>query len=288
MAKIAFLGLGKMGAPMAARLLSSGHDLTVWNRTAEKATRLTEQGATAAASPAEAVAGAEVVITMLATPDALRDVLFGERGASVELCEGQTLIEMSTVGPALIEEIASKLPGGVTLVDAPVLGSVPAATDGSLLVFVGADTQTFERVRPVLEVFGSVRRIGELGAGAAVKLVVNLTLGVVMSTVGEALMLARAFDLDRSIVLDVLQQSPIAATVKGKRERIESGHYPAHFKLALAEKDMRLVNESAEQHDVMLGVARAAHEWFIAGAPKAPDLDYSAVIATILGEQPLP
>jgi len=176
----------------------------------------------------------------------------------------------------------------VTLVDAPVLGSVPAATDGSLLVFVGADTQTFERVWPVLEVFGSVRRIGALGAGAAVKLVVNLTLGVVMSTVGEALMLARAFDLDRSIVLDVLQQSPIGATVKGKRERIESGHYPANFKLALAEKDMRLVNESAEQHDVRLGVARAAHEWFIAGAPKAPDLDYSAVIATILGEQPLP
>jgi 3-hydroxyisobutyrate dehydrogenase-like beta-hydroxyacid dehydrogenase len=288
MAKISFFGLGKMGAPMAARLLSSSHQLTVWNRTAAKAEPLAEQGASVAASPAEAAAGADVLITMLATPDALLDVLFGNGGAMSRMREGQTLIEMSTVGPAVIEEIASKLPNGVTLVDAPVLGSVPAATDGTLFVFVGADDQTFDRVRPILDAFGSVRRIGGLGDGAAVKLVVNLTLGAVMSTVGEALVLARAFGLDRSIVLDVLEESPVGVTVKGKRGRIESGHYPANFKLALAEKDMRLVNEAAEQHDVALHVARAAREWFIEGAPLGPDLDYSAVIATILGEEPLP
>jgi len=288
MVKIAFLGLGKMGAPMAARLLSSGHELTVWNRTSAKAEPFAKQGATAAESPAEAVANADIVITMLATPDALLDVLFGERGAAAGLHPEQTLIEMSTVGPAVIEEMASKLPSGVTVIDAPVLGSVPAATDGTLLVFVGAETQTFERVRPILETFGSVRRIGGLGAGAAMKLVVNLTLGAVMTTVGEALALARSFGLDRSTVLDVLEQSPIGGTVKSKRERIESGHYPANFKVALAEKDMRLVNEAAEAHDVVLRVARAAHEWFITGAPVAPDLDYSAVVATVLGEKPLP
>jgi len=288
MAKIAFLGLGKMGTPMAARLLASGHDLTVWNRTAEKAAPLAKRGATVAASPADAAANVQVVITMLATPDALRDVLFGEGGAAAGLHDGQTLIEMSTVGPAVIEEIASKMPRGVTVVDAPVLGSVPAATDGTLLVFAGADEKTLDRVRPILEQFGSVRRIGGVGAGAAVKLVVNLTLGVVMTTIGEALALARAFDLDRSTVLDVLEESPIGATVKSKRERIESGHYPANFTVSLAEKDMRLVNEAAEQHDLSLHVARAAHEWFIAGAPTAPDLDYSAVIPTMLGEKPLP
>jgi len=288
MAKISFLGLGKMGAPMAARLLSSSHELTVWNRTAVKAEPLAQQGAKVAASPAEAAADADIVITMLATPDALLDVLFGDRGVTSRMREGQTLIEMSTVGPSVIEEIASKLPNGVTIVDAPVLGSVPAATDGELLVFVGADEQTFDRVRPILDAFGSVRRIGGLGAGAAVKLVVNMTLGVVMSTVGEALVLARAFGLDRSTVLDVLEESPVGVTVKGKRGRIESGHYPANFTLALAEKDMRLVDEAAEQHDLALRVARAAREWFIAGAPLGPDLDYSAVIATILGEEPLP
>src|SRR5438270_1324667 len=145
MAKIAFLGLGKMGAPMAARLLSSGHDVTIWNRTSAKAEPFAKLGATAAASPADAVANADIAITMLATPEALLDVLFGERGAAAALHEGQTLIEMSTVGPSVLEAIAAKLPGGVMVVDAPVLGSVPAATDGTLLVFVGADTHTFDR-----------------------------------------------------------------------------------------------------------------------------------------------
>jgi len=176
----------------------------------------------------------------------------------------------------------------VTLVDAPVLGSVPAATDGTLLVFVGADESVFASVRPILETLGSVRRVGGPGAGAAIKLVVNLTLGVAMTTVGEALALARAFGLDRTVVLDVLEESPVGNTVKGKRERIESGHYPANFTQALGEKDLRLIEEAAREHDLTLRVARAAHEWFAAGAPQAPDLDYSAVIATMLGEQPLP
>ena len=109
-----------------------------------------------------------------------------------------------------------------------------------------------------------------------------------MTTVGEALALARAFGLDRTVVLDVLEESPVGNTVKGKRERIESGHYPANFTQALGEKDLRLIEEAAREHDLTLRVARAAHEWFAAGAPQAPDLDYSAVIATMLGEQPLP
>ncbi|HEV2686625.1 MAG TPA: NAD(P)-dependent oxidoreductase, partial [Actinomycetota bacterium] len=257
------------------------------NRSPEKAKPLADAGATVAATPAEAVARADVVITMLATPEALNEVLFGEAGAATAL-KDQTLIEMSTVGPETIDHAREKIPGGVTLVDAPVLGSIPAATDGTLLVFVGADPKTFERVRAILTAFGDVRRVGGPGAGAAMKLVVNLTLGAVMTTLGEALALARAFNLDRGTVLDVLESSPIANTVKGKRERIESGHYPAHFKLSLGEKDLRLIEEAAKRLGVPLKVARAAHEWFAAGAPKAPDLDYSAVIPTMLGEQPLP
>ena len=287
MTQIAFLGLGSMGGPMAARLLSSSHDLTVWNRSAEKAKPLADGGANVAVSPADAVARADVVITMLATPEALTDVLFGEHGAAASLA-GKTLIEMSTVGPATIDEIRAKLPATTTLVDAPVLGSIPAATDGSLHVFVGAEPEIYEGVRKILSSFGDVRRVGGPGAGAAIKLVVNLTLGAVMTTLGEALMLARAFGLNRSTVLDVLEESPIANTVKGKRERIESGHYPANFKLALGEKDLRLIEEAAKQLGVQLKVTRAAHEWFAAGAPTAADLDYSAVIATMLGEEPLP
>jgi 3-hydroxyisobutyrate dehydrogenase-like beta-hydroxyacid dehydrogenase len=195
---------------------------------------------------------------------------------------------MSTVGPQTIREIAPRLPDGVTLVDAPVLGSVPQATSGALEVFVGADDDVFARVRPILEALGNVQHVGGPGSGAAIKLVVNLTLGVAITALGEALALGSAFTLDRGILLDVLEKSPIGATVKGKRERIESGHYPPNFKLALGEKDLRLVEQAAAESKVELRVARAAHEWFEDAVPIAPDLDYSAVVATMLGEEPLP
>src|SRR5947209_2243981 len=136
MAKIAFLGLGLMGKPMAARLLHAGHDLTVWNRTPEKTKPLVDEGATAAATPAKAAAGADAIITMLATPEALEQVVFGDDGLSEGLHSGQMFIEMSTVGPQTIRTIGPRLPDGVTFVDAPVLGSIPQATDGKLEVFV--------------------------------------------------------------------------------------------------------------------------------------------------------
>ncbi|MEA2685097.1 MAG: hypothetical protein QOE93_292 [Actinomycetota bacterium] len=142
MSKIAFLGLGSMGAPMATRLLNAGHDVTVWNRTESRTVPLADAGASVARSPAEAAAGVEFAITMLATPTALEDVLFGPDGLASALSYGQTLIDMSTVGPAAFRAVAARLPTGVTAVDAPVRGSVPEATGGRLHVFVGAATTT--------------------------------------------------------------------------------------------------------------------------------------------------
>src|ERR1039458_5921641 len=117
MAKIAFLGLGHMGGPMAARLLNAGHDLTVWNRTAQRGAPLAEAGARVVASPAEAGAGAEFAITMVATPQALNDVLFGPDGLAPGLAAGQTLIDMSTVGPDAFRTAAARLPSGVAAID---------------------------------------------------------------------------------------------------------------------------------------------------------------------------
>jgi 3-hydroxyisobutyrate dehydrogenase-like beta-hydroxyacid dehydrogenase len=127
MAKIAFLGLGQMGAPMARRLLQVGHQLTVWDRTADHAKPLATEGAAVAASPAQAGRAAEFAITMLATPDALREVVLGENGLAKALGESQVYIDMSTVGPDTVRSIAAKLPKGVVVVDAPVRGSVGAA-----------------------------------------------------------------------------------------------------------------------------------------------------------------
>src|SRR5437660_9594054 len=132
MAKIGFLGLGEMGTPMATRLRRAGHDLTVWNRSAERTVPLASEGAKVASSPAKAAAGADVVITMLATPEALEQVLFGSEGLATGLSPGQILIDMSTVGPDEVHSAAARLPEGTALVDAPVRGSVPDATSGRL------------------------------------------------------------------------------------------------------------------------------------------------------------
>jgi 3-hydroxyisobutyrate dehydrogenase-like beta-hydroxyacid dehydrogenase len=280
---LAFCGLGKMGQPMAARLLGVGYDVVVWNRTRERAAPVVERGANAASTPAEAAEGADAVLTMLATPEAVEEVIFGPDGLVNGMAEGATLIEMSTIGPTAVRRIRERLPAGVGMLDAPVLGSIPEATEGRLKVFVGGDGALLERWRPVLERLGTLRPVGALGAGASMKLVTNLCLGVLMTGLGEALALAKAFDLDQPDVLDVLSGSPIGVTARSKRSRIESDEWPPNFKLALAAKDMRLVIEEAEAMGLHLPVAAAAKTWIDeAEAAGLGDLDYSAVIKKIL------
>jgi 3-hydroxyisobutyrate dehydrogenase-like beta-hydroxyacid dehydrogenase len=289
MAKIAFLGLGQMGAPMAMRLLQAGHELTVWNRTPDRARPLAAGGATVAGSPAEAGAGAAFAITMVATPEALKDVVLGEHGLVRALGPGQVYIDMSTVGPHTVRSIAARFPEGVAVVDAPVRGSVSQAAEGRLEIFVGASDENFERVRPILESLGSVAHVGALGAGAAMKLVANLALGASIAAVGEALALGEALGLGRVPLLNVLEGSQLSPAVRAKRANIESGHYPPNFKLRHAAKDLRLVIEAAATVDRDLKVSAAARAWLDAAVERgAADLDYSAVVATIVGEEPKP
>jgi 3-hydroxyisobutyrate dehydrogenase-like beta-hydroxyacid dehydrogenase len=276
-AKLAFLGLGLMGTPMATRLLEAGHHVTVWNRTAGKTARLVDHGALAAETPDAAVAGADTVFTMLANPQALDQVLSGVLGA---LQPGQVLIDMSTVGPLEIQSVARRLPDHVTLVDAPVRGSVPEATAGRLAIYVGATSADFESVRPLLTVLGTPHHVGGPGAGAATKVVVNLTLGVAITALGEALAVGHALGLDRTTLLDILAESPIGPTVHAKRANIEADAYPPNFKLSLALKDLRLVNQTAGQE---LPVAAATVGWLEQAAVDwSGDPDFSAVVETIL------
>jgi 3-hydroxyisobutyrate dehydrogenase-like beta-hydroxyacid dehydrogenase len=289
MSKIAFLGLGNMGTPMANRLINAGHDVTVWNRTARRTEQLADAGASVAPTPAGAAGGVEFAITMLATPEALDDVLFGTDGLAGALSSGQTLIDMSTVGPDAFRSAAARLPTGVAAIDAPVRGSIPEATDGRLHVYVGASDEQFERARPVLEVFGDVRHVGATGSGAAMKLVVNTTLTASIVALGEALALGRTLGLDQGSVLDVLADSPVGPTVRAKRANVEAGRYPPNFKLSLAAKDMRLAVDAADHAGVALETAKTVSRWLdVAGEQGAADLDFSAVVATILGQPPHP
>jgi 3-hydroxyisobutyrate dehydrogenase-like beta-hydroxyacid dehydrogenase len=283
-AKLGFLGLGQMGAPMAQRLLGAGHDLTVWNRTPEKAESLVAGGAKLASTPAEAAVGAEATFTMLASPDALADVVWGRAGLAEGLEPGALEVEMSTVGPDAVVQLDRDLPDGIEVLDAPVLGSVPQAEKGELRIFVGGPEDQLDRAQEWLELMGTPAYIGPLGSGASLKLVINSTLGTVMTALAEALDLGDALSLHPGVVLDALERSPVGPTLKRKRPNIETGSYPPNFKLALARKDMNLVVDVAERSGLDPRLARAAKAWFDeADEAGLGAFDYSAVIAQVRG-----
>ncbi|MDQ4124947.1 MAG: NAD(P)-dependent oxidoreductase, partial [Actinomycetota bacterium] len=190
MERVAFVGLGEMGSRMARRLLAAGHELHVWNRTRSKAEALAAEGAVASGTPAEAASRSDVVITMVADPGALVAVTEGPDGIAAGVRDGATVVEMSTVGPPAIERLRDALPPEIDLVDAPVLGSLSEVEAGTLRVFVGGTAESYERIRPLLEALGSPLHAGDLGAGAAAKLVANSTLFGSLGVLGEALALA--------------------------------------------------------------------------------------------------
>jgi len=282
--RVSVLGLGAMGSRIARRLLAAGHELTVWNRTPAPAAELVDVGARRAATPAEAAADADFVLTMVADPDALRAVTEGVNGLAGGVTPPTVVIEMSTVGPAAIARLRGVLPDDVELVDAPVLGSTLEAESGELSIFVGSSSPVFARVAPLLGALGKPRQVGPLGAGAAAKLVANSTLFGVIATFGEALAVAEALGLEQEMAFEVLSVTPVAAQAERRRASVESGEYPARFKLALARKDADLLTEAVAEADVRLPVAAAARQW-LAEAESAGlgARDYSAVLAQILG-----
>ena len=281
MAELAFLGLGAMGAPMAARLIGAGHAVTVWNRTRARAEAV-DGAARIAESPADAARGVEAVITMLATPDAVSEVLFGPEGVTAGIAPGTVLIEMSTIGPDHLAEIGTKLPEGIELIDIPVLGSVSNAVDGTLTLFLGGTESAFARWRDVLAPIGTPVHVGPTGAGAALKLVANSTLAGLMSLIGEALALADGFDLRQEQVLSALLDSPIGPALKRKLDKIERDHYDPSFALSLMLKDVRLVIDAAQRREVELRVVEGATRWIEqAERHGLGACDYSAVVAEI-------
>lgn len=265
--EIAFLGLGAMGAPMARRLLAAGYPLTVWNRTPERAEPLRAQGARVAASPAEAVRAAEVVVTMLADPAAVHAVVAELAPA---LRPGTTLVECSTIGPQALAELAELLPAGVALVDAPVMGSADKAAAGELSVLAGGPV---EPVLPLLAVFGAVTRTGDTGTGAALKLVlINATVTGV-TAIAEALTLADALGLPEQQVREALSRSALAGLAN--RAFATGARYP----IRLAAKDSALAAAAADLPLAGL-VARRLR------ACPAPEEDLGSVLRQLPGHSP--
>lgn len=262
--RIAFLGLGTMGEPMAHNLLAAGHALTVWNRTQGRAAALVRKGAVLAASPRAAVAGAELVLTMLTDEHALTAVLGGEAGALRGLEAGQLFVEMSTIGReaalAAAREVQAR---GARFLDAPVSGTRAPAIAGKLLVLVGGAKEDYARAEPALAALGAVRHVGKLGDAAATKLVLNGTGAQMLMALASTLGLARRLGLDPSIVFDTIQAGAFSTPLfAGKRERL-LGDAPGadpEFTITLWEKDQRLVLEEAARLGYEMPTLEKVHE----------------------------
>jgi 3-hydroxyisobutyrate dehydrogenase-like beta-hydroxyacid dehydrogenase len=271
--RVGFLGIGQMGAPMAANLARAGHVVRVYNRTRARADELVfaakDLDIEAEATPADAVRGADVVVTMLADPNALEAVYGGPDGVLAALAPGALAIEMSTVGPQAVLGLAPRIADvGGAIVDAPVSGSVAFAASGSLTIMVGGVDADVARAQPILDVLGStVLRTGGLGSGAAMKLVVNTVIYGLNQALCEALVLGERAGIDRLVAYEVIANSAVAAPfVHYRRSAFEHPETaPAAMRIDLAAKDLELilslgddVGASLEQAGVNLGSFRSA------------------------------
>jgi 3-hydroxyisobutyrate dehydrogenase-like beta-hydroxyacid dehydrogenase len=241
-----------MGSAMGGRVAAAGHDLVVFNRTRSRADDLAQQtGAQVADTAREAAAAAEVCVVSLADDAAVTATYLDDSGLIAGLQAGAVVCDTSTVAPATIGGLAPLVAQqDATLIDTPVSGSVSTVESGTLTIMVGGDQDALDRARPVLETFAkSIFHLGEVGAGATMKLVVNALIGALNVAVSEALVLAEKAGLDRQTVYDVFEASAVGAPyVKYKREAfLRPGQVPVAFSLGLSAKDSELIHDLAEQ-----------------------------------------
>jgi 3-hydroxyisobutyrate dehydrogenase/2-hydroxy-3-oxopropionate reductase len=267
---------------MARNVLAAGFPLTVFNRSPEKAEPLAADGASVAATPAELAAGAEVVVTMVADGDAVRALLEGPEGILAGASPGLVLVEMSTIGPLAARELAALCAEHeVEMLDAPVSGSTALAEAAQLTVMAGGSEAAFERARPVLEAISKAQlHLGPSGAGAAMKLGMNLIIAATTVSVSEALVLAEQAGIEREAAYEVIGSSAIASPfVEYKRAAfLDPDGTPTAFALALMAKDLKLARELGERDGVPLsGAAGSAAAIAAASETEGAGEDFSRV-----------
>jgi 3-hydroxyisobutyrate dehydrogenase len=280
---IAFIGTGRMGAPMAANLARGGFAVRVWNRTISRAEALTTDGAVVASSPAEAVQGATIVITMLADGPATEQAATGPDGL-LTADPGTIWVQMATVGAEWTVRLASIADArGIVFADAPVSGSEGPARDGELVILASGP----EHVRPLLApVFGVLGRatawLGPAGHGTRAKLVLNNWLADLTEATAETLSFARRLDLDPAEIVDLLQSTPLGSPYAVQKARsMLAGDFSPAFALKHALKDAELAAQAAQASGAALTLTSALlPRWRDAAANGHADDDLSAVYLT--------
>jgi 3-hydroxyisobutyrate dehydrogenase-like beta-hydroxyacid dehydrogenase len=281
--RVAILGTGKMGGAMARRLDAKGHELTLWNRTRERAEALGV--GRVAATPAEAARDAEVVISMLTDADAVRAAYLGEGGAAAA-AQSQVFVDMSTAGPEVGKEVAPVIErSGAQYIEAPVIGSVPAVQAGTVVVLAGGSQAAVERARPVLEALGEVHVVvGGLGSAPALKLVANSMLAGVSALAAELQSAGTAAGLEADDVFWVI--SRVAPGLNARKAGFVDHRYePVMFALRDALKDVRMAVELYKKVGAKTPLTRATDELYERAAVSSANLDLSA-ISTLYQVQP--
>jgi 3-hydroxyisobutyrate dehydrogenase-like beta-hydroxyacid dehydrogenase len=284
--RVGFVGLGIMGSRMAANVRRAGYELTVFNRTRERAEAFAaEHGATVAGTPAEVGAASDVVITMVVDGAQVDAVLLGEDGVATRAGGGTLCIDMSTIAPADTRRIGAALhERGIGFVDAPVTGSSPKAKDGTLTIMAGGDAAAFERARPLFEVMGElVVHVGDLGQGQTVKLINNAVAATNASTLAQALVVGKATGVDLEALLKVMGAgSGGSAMLALKAEPMRNHDYATLFKLEHMLKDVRLCLEEGQAAGVPFPAAAHTREVLTAAMGRGlGDADFAAIVEVI-------
>jgi len=279
--RIAFLGLGIMGRPMASNLVKAGHEVTVWNRTPGEDV----EGAKTSSSPADAARDAEVIWLCVADTKAVEKVLFGPQGVDESLAAGQIIVDSSTISPTATRRFAERVSAkGVQYVDAPVTGSKVGAENGTLIFIVGGEEATIERLKPLFAASGKkVFRMGETGKGEAAKLAMNLQIALIFEGFAEALTLATKLGVDAETLLPLIEASMVrSGVVDYKAPFILKRDFSANFPLRLMRKDIRLALEAAKEARVKLpGLETVEEIYEMATEDGNENLDYAATITLL-------
>jgi len=279
--RVAFLGLGIMGLPMASNLTKAGHEVTVWNRTPGKVV----PGANNAASPAEAARGAEVVWLSVSDTAAVESVLFGPQGVEESLAPGMTVVDSSTISPSATREFAGRVRAkGAEYVDAPMTGSKAGAEEGTLIFIVGGEEAAIESLKPLFAATGKkIFRMGETGKGQAAKLAMNLQIALIYEGFAEALTLATKLGVDTEALLSLVQASMVrSGVVEYKAPFILKRDFSPNFPLRLMRKDIRLALEAAREVRVKLpGLETVEEIYDMATEDGHENLDYAATLTLL-------
>ena len=263
MVNLGFVGLGSMGSRIVKRLLTGGHQVFGYNRTRAKAESLMEAGMQWKDTPREVAQAADITFSMVTDTAALSSITEGTNGILAGLSAGKIYVDMSTVSPRLIRDLAQRVAAaGAQMLEAPVSGSVPAAESGTLIIYVGGEADTLEKVRPILEQLSQkIIHIGENGQAVATKIAINLNLPAQLIALFEGLLLAERSGIPRAAALDALLNSVAASTaMKYRAPLILNMPEEVWFSAALMQKDLLLALELGEELGVSLRTVELANE----------------------------